>query len=83
MIRSVRTLGLAAVLFSGVVSSFSVEAKQYEKMVGGKEVIVHTNPVPVVMHRLVPPQLGRHITEKELHRVSKPSESRFLKSRSK
>jgi hypothetical protein len=83
MNRSVRTLGLAIVLFSGVVSTVEVEAKQYEKVVGGREVVVHTNPVPVLMHRLVPPQLGRHITEKELHRGTIPAEGRLFKSRGK
>jgi hypothetical protein len=83
MNRSVRTLGLAIVLFSGVVSTVEVEAKQYEKVVSGREVVVHTNPVPVLMHRLVPPQFGRHITEKELHRGTIPAEGRLLKSRGK
>lgn len=83
MNRSVRTLGLAMLLFAGVVSTVDVEAKQYEKIVGGREVVVHTNPVPVLMHRMVPPQLGRHITEKELHHGSIPSEGRLFKLRGK
>ena len=83
MNRSVRTLGLAMIVFTGVVSTVEVEAKQYEKIVGGREVVVHTNPVPVLMHRMVPPQLGRHITEKELHHGSIPSEGRLFKLRGK
>jgi hypothetical protein len=83
MNRSVRTSGLAMIVFTGVVSTVDVEAKQYEKIVGGREVVVHTNPVPVLMHRMVPPQLGRHITEKELHHGSIPSEGRLFKLRGK
>ena len=71
------------IVFKGVVSTVDVEAKQYEKIVGGREVVVHTNPVPVLMHRMVPPQLGRHITEKELHHGSIPSEGRLFKLRGK
>jgi hypothetical protein len=46
--------------------------------VHGKEVVVHTNPIPVVLHRMVPPQHGRHMTERELQQGKAPQGSRYL-----
>jgi hypothetical protein len=37
---------------------------------------VHTSPIPVVLHRLVPPQHGRHITERELQSGRTPNSGR-------
>ncbi|MFN9435975.1 MAG: hypothetical protein ACK6DC_13705 [Planctomycetota bacterium] len=31
----------------------------------GREIVVHTNPLPVLLHRAVPPNLGRHVTLRE------------------
>lgn len=68
-----------AIFFS--ISSMPASGKQYIQHVRGREVIVHTNPVPVVLHRLVPPQHGRHITERELRRGKLPPASRYRFSR--
>jgi hypothetical protein len=54
----------------------SASAKQYVRNVQGREVVVHTNPLPVVLHRLVPPQHGRHVTERELNRGRVPQSGR-------
>ncbi len=49
------------------------EARRYTKVVSGREVVVHTNPVPVLLHRMVPPQHGRHVTEREVRKGSVPN----------
>lgn len=51
-----------------VATTGTIQAQQTIRVVNGKEVIVHTNPIPVVLHRLVPPNYGRHITQAELER---------------
>ena len=55
---------LAAVALALSVSP-SAEAKQHLARLHGREVVVHTNPVPVFLHRLVPPNHGRHVTVQE------------------
>jgi hypothetical protein len=38
------------------------EAKKYKAVQNGKEVVVHTNPAPVAVHRALPPYgLGKHV----------------------
>ena len=56
------------VLVCMVLTSSNVSAEKYKKIVNGKEVVVHTNPIPVILHRMVPPQYGRHVTQKELRK---------------
>lgn len=59
--------------------SFGIaEAKQYTRKIQGREVVVHTNPLPVVLHRMVPPQHGRHVTERELQHGKAPQPNRYL-----
>ena len=43
-----------------------VNADQHIQIVNGREVVVHSNPIPVILHRMVPPQFGRHVTQKEV-----------------
>ena len=40
-------------------------ADQFLGHQNGRQVVVHTNPFPVLMHRLVPPNYGRHVTIRE------------------
>jgi len=63
-----------ALLPLGIVMSSQANATQHKQIVNGKEVIVHSSPIPVVLHRLVPPQYGRHVTQKEVasRHVPKP-----------
>ncbi len=65
-------VAILAVSAPGVAS-----AHQYVTTFQGREVVVHSNRIPVIMHRMVPPQLGRHITASELHsgKVRTPSQS--------
>jgi hypothetical protein len=65
-------IGLTVSIFSGTAS-----AKQYVRNVQGREVVVHTSPIPVVLHRLVPPQHGRHVTQRELQTGRVPQPSRY------
>lgn len=43
----------------------SASADQFIGHQNGREVVVHTNPIPVFLHRLVPPNYGRHVTIRE------------------
>ena len=75
-------LALVAVAVTGSLPSSS-EATQYKKIVNGKEVVVHTNPIPVVLHRLVPPQHGRHVTAREVNDNPSPNTGRIFGQRRK
>jgi len=64
IIRFVTICASVVALFS---FSSNVVAKQFKSQVNGREVVVHTNPLPVILHRLVPPQHGRHVTQREVN----------------
>jgi hypothetical protein len=83
--KSKLTKGALALVAVAVTSSLpsSSEATQYKKIVNGKEVVVHTNPIPVVLHRLVPPQHGRHVTAREVNDNPSPNTGRFFGQRRK
>ena len=52
--------------FTIVVSVASMsQADQFIGHKNGREVVVHSNPIPVFLHRLVPPNYGRHVTARE------------------
>jgi hypothetical protein len=51
-------------------------AEQHRAVVHGKEFIVHTNPVPVVVHRVLPPYWNKHITVRELKTGRIPASTR-------
>ena len=65
-----------AAAFIVAAMSDTASAKQYVKNVNGRQVVVHTSPIPVVLHRLVPPQHGRHVTERELQSGRLPNPGR-------
>lgn len=69
---------VAVVIAAFIVAAMSddASAKQYVKNVHGRQVVVHSSPIPVVLHRLVPPQHGRHITERELQSGRVPNPGR-------
>lgn len=71
-----RAFSLAATILALAVPSVA-SAHQYVTTFQGREVVVHSNRLPVIMHRMVPPQLGRHITASELQsgKVRTPSQS--------
>jgi hypothetical protein len=73
-----RGLCFAAIALTMSASMGTAQAKQYTRNVHGKEVVVHTSPLPVVLHRMVPPQHGRHMTERELQQGKVPQSGRYL-----
>jgi hypothetical protein len=62
-----RTIVTTAIVFATLSVAFATNAnaKQHVVRQGGREIVVHSNPVPVFLHRLVPPNHGRHVTLKE------------------
>ncbi len=62
-----KTAAFFGALALSLVVPAAAQARQYVSHFHGREVVVHTSRVPVVMHRLVPPQHGRHVTERELN----------------
>ena len=44
----------------------SASAEQYVKQVNGKQLVVHTNVVPVILHRVAPPYKGKHVSARQL-----------------
>ncbi|MCY2973303.1 MAG: hypothetical protein NTW52_01410 [Planctomycetota bacterium] len=65
-------LGLAILPCLFAVAS----AEQHKTVVHGKEFIVHTNPVPVVVHRVLPPYWNKHISARELKSGRIPASTR-------
>ena len=67
-----------------VILSSDANAKQHKQNINGKEVVVHTNPIPVVLHRMVPPQYGRHVTQKEVSKgtIPQPRSTTLVRRRS-
>ena len=59
-------------VFATMSFSGNASAERHLQRVNGKEVVVHTNPIPVILHRMVPPQLGRHVTQKEVSKGTTP-----------
>jgi len=68
-------VAITGVLSVSVLFFPKAYATQTKKVINGREVVVHTNPIPVVLHRLVPPQHGRHLTQREIEK-GKPQNSR-------
>lgn len=58
-----RTLSL--MITFAVVFSTNANADQFVANVKGREVVVHDSPLPVIFHRLIPPNYGRHVTVRE------------------
>ncbi len=67
-----KIVAITGVLSVGVLLFPKANATQTKKVINGREVVVHTNPVPVVLHRLVPPQHGRHVTQREVEKGRLP-----------
>jgi len=63
-------VALTFVVLAPGIANAEQQLAQYR----GQEVVVHSNPIPVILHRLVPPNYGRHVTVREYHagRASSP-----------
>ena len=79
----IKTASILSVLVAGVVLAPQADARRQKQVVNGREVIVHSNPIPVVLHRVVPPHHGRHVTVKEVQsgRLPQPGEGVFQRIR--
>jgi hypothetical protein len=69
----VKLTSIAIAILLMVCVSENASAKQYAQTFHGRHVVVHTNPLPVVLHRMVPPQYGRHVTQREIQAGRLPS----------
>ena len=58
-------IGKAGAFALVAILANSATADQFIGHQNGREVVVHTNPIPVFLHRLVPPNYGRHVTVRE------------------
>ena len=73
MLKKNRLLTRFNTKFAGKIGAFAIvvlmansaSADQFVGHQNGREVVVHTNPIPVFLHRLVPPNYGRHVTIRE------------------
>ncbi len=61
-----RILAISVFSLTTFTSLPQLSAETYSKLVNGREVIVHTNAAPVIVHRLLPPFYGKHVTERQL-----------------
>ncbi len=66
----IATIPFIALMLMALASDAS--GKQHTQNLNGREVVVHTNPIPVILHRMVPPQHGRHVTQKEISKGMVP-----------
>ena len=66
MRNPIRIASVLSVVLAAAVCVPQAEARRYKQMYNGREVVVHSSALPVVLHRLVPPQHGRHVTEREI-----------------
>lgn len=67
----------SALLAFAVVAgtSLSLQADQFVARHGNRQVVVHTNPIPVFLHRAVPPNYGRHVTLREYKALQRSGRS--------
>ncbi len=55
-------IAVLAALYGILGSPNHAQAKRFVAVKDGKTVIVHTNPAPVIVHRVLPPYgLGKHV----------------------
>lgn len=61
-------LALVLVLFVASVTSSHATAlsKQTPVQVNGRELVVHSSSVPVIVHRVFPPYWGKHVSQRQL-----------------
>ncbi len=63
--RRILTAPALITVFLFLFAGQTAWADQYVANLQGKEVVVHSNPLPVIFHRLIPPNYGRHVTARE------------------
>ena len=70
--KTLKIITIPLVALTLMALATDANAKQHTQNVNGREVVVHTNPIPVILHRMVPPQHGRHVTQKEISKGAIP-----------
>ena len=68
---------IGAMTFVALIAN-SASADQFIGHQNGREVVVHTNPFPVFLHRLVPPNYGRHVTIREYQTARRTTQPTVL-----
>ncbi len=61
-----RSFVIVVVGLSSLACVPQASAEIYTRQVNGKELVVHTNTAPVIVHRILPPFHGKHVTERQL-----------------
>lgn len=62
-----RSIAIAVLIASSLVALPPVSAETYTQQWNGREVVVHTNVAPVIVHRMLPPFHGKHVTERQMN----------------
>ncbi|MFY8199240.1 MAG: hypothetical protein ACOVLE_01115 [Pirellula staleyi] len=70
---TIKFVAVAIIALTMFASADRASAKQFTQIHQGREVVVHTNALPVILHRLVPPQHGRHVTAREIEQGQLPN----------
>lgn len=70
---TIKFIAVAIIALMMFASADRASAKQFTQIHHGREVVVHTNALPVILHRLVPPQHGRHVTAREVEKGQLPN----------
>lgn len=60
--RNLLPIGILVAACMALAMPDQAQAKRYVAVKDGKEVVVHTNVTPVIVHRVLPPYgLGKHV----------------------
>lgn len=74
-----RLLSALAWFIVALVPLQASKAEQFVTRHHGREIVVHTNPIPVLLHRAIPPNFGRHVTVREYRAGKIPAPSTALR----
>lgn len=74
-----RLLSALASIIVALAPPQASKAEQFVTRHHGREIVVHTNPIPVLLHRAVPPNFGKHVTVREYRAGKIPTPSASLR----
>ncbi len=61
-----RFVAVVVVCLSSFITLPQAYAEKHVQTLNGREFVVHSNAAPVIVHRVLPPFLGKHVTERQL-----------------
>jgi len=61
-----RFIAIVVVCLSSLATVPQAFAEKHVQTVNGREFVVHSSAAPVIVHRVLPPFLGKHVTERQL-----------------